>query len=180
MQKWSKSKDREEKKTRVDLEEKLNSVYYREVSDETLEEIMEVQLGLNVEADKEEIFWEQRARVNWLNNGDRNTKYFHMVAVQRHLRGRISALEDENGRRASSTLEFIKIASDYFGKLFTALEMGSNEHLFGLVETRVTDSTNASLLQQFTETDVANAVQSMTPLKAPGVDGFPVIFFQRY
>lgn len=180
MQKWSKLKDREEKKTRVDLEAKLNSLYQREVSNETLEEIMEVQLGINLEVDKEEIYWEQRARVNWLKNGDRNTKYFHSVAVQRHLRGRISALENENGRRVYSTSEFIKIASDYFGKLFFASEMGSDEHLFGLVEKRVSDSMNARLLQQFTETDVANAVKSTTPLKAPGVDGFPVIFFQRY
>ncbi|XP_016681365.1 uncharacterized protein [Gossypium hirsutum] len=152
----------------------------RIVTDETLEEIMEAQQGLNLEADKEEIYWEQRARVNWLKNGDRNTKYFYTVAVQRHLRGKISALEDKNGKQVYSNPEFIKIASDYFGKLFSASKIRSDEHLFGLVEKRVTDSMNARLVQQFTETDVATAVQSMAPLKAPGVDGFPVIFFQRY
>ncbi|KAA3487437.1 reverse transcriptase [Gossypium australe] len=45
-------------------------------SDENLTEITKVQLGLNLEADKEELFWEQRARVNWLKNGDRNTRFF--------------------------------------------------------------------------------------------------------
>ncbi|KAK8271617.1 hypothetical protein V6Z12_D11G273400 [Gossypium hirsutum] len=141
---------------------------------------MEVQLGLNLEAGKEELFWEQRARVNWLKNGDRNTNYFHKIVVQCHFRGRISELEDENGGRTTSTEEFIKIALEFFGKLFSASDMGSDEHLFALVDKRVTASMNDNLLKQFTDEDIAYAIKSMAPLKAPGFDGFPAIFFQRY
>ncbi|KAK5824255.1 hypothetical protein PVK06_019026 [Gossypium arboreum] len=39
---------------------------------------------------------------------------------------------------------------------------------------------NEALLTQFTKEDIVNAVKSMAPLKAPGVDSFPAIFFQRY
>ncbi|KAA3487436.1 reverse transcriptase [Gossypium australe] len=39
---------------------------------------------------------------------------------------------------------------------------------------------NVSLLKQFTKDDISYAVKTMTPLKAPWVDGFPVICFQRY
>ncbi|XP_016747354.1 uncharacterized protein [Gossypium hirsutum] len=60
-------------------------------------EITKVQLGLNLEGNKEELFWEQRARVNWLKNGDQNTSFFHKVALQRHFYGRITELQDENG-----------------------------------------------------------------------------------
>ncbi|KAA3480946.1 reverse transcriptase [Gossypium australe] len=118
-----------------------------------LENISEVQLGLNLEADKEELYWEQRAHVNWLKNGDRNTSFFHKIAAQHQFRCRISELENEIG---------------YFEKLFTASEMGLDERLFGLVEKRVITSMNDSLLKQFTEEDIIHAIKMMTPLKAPG------------
>lgn len=47
---------------------------------------MEVQIGLNLKADKEEVFWAQRAWVNWLQHGDRNTNFFHKMVVSRYNR----------------------------------------------------------------------------------------------
>lgn len=88
-------------------------------------------------------------------------------------------MENGNGRRTSST-ELLNLASDYFKNLFSASEVGSDEHVFGLVEKRVTESMNDTLLKLFTEEDIGAAVKMMAPLKAPGVDGFPTIFFQRY
>lgn len=75
---------------------------------------------------------------------------------------------------------FLQITTDYFGKLFSASESGSDERLFGLVERKVTDCMNERLLQQFTDEEITNAVKLLAHLKAPGVDGFPAFFFQRY
>lgn len=62
------------------LNAKLMELSACEISDKVLEEITEIKLDLNFEVDKEEIFWEQRARVNWLRMGDRNTSFFHRSA----------------------------------------------------------------------------------------------------
>ena len=32
---------------------------------------------------KEEMFWHQSSRVNWLKYGDQNTRFFHLSAIQR-------------------------------------------------------------------------------------------------
>lgn len=42
---------------------------------------MEVKLALNLEVDKEKIYQEQRARVNYLGMRDRNTFFFHNAAT---------------------------------------------------------------------------------------------------
>lgn len=100
--------------------------------------------------------------------------------MQRHFRGRITELHDDNGRQANSTEEFVQIASNYFGKLFSTSDVGSDECLFRLVEEKVTESMNEELLKEFTEEEITQAVKQMAQLKAPDVDGFHAIFFQRY
>ncbi|KAA3478899.1 reverse transcriptase [Gossypium australe] len=69
MQAWNKNRGRAERRKRVCLEDRLDYLYKQDISYDILTEIAEVQLDLNLEADKEELFWEQRARVNWLKNG---------------------------------------------------------------------------------------------------------------
>ncbi|CAM8962468.1 unnamed protein product [Rhodiola kirilowii] len=39
---------------------------------------------------------------------------------------------------------------------------------------------NSELLKEISEEEVKNAIFSMGPLKAPGIDGFPAIFYQKY
>ncbi|KAA3476340.1 reverse transcriptase [Gossypium australe] len=180
MLKWTRVRNRDNKKIRNALEDRLKRLYNEEVSDDTLAEIAEIQLGLNLEADKEEIFWEQRARVNWLQHGDRNTSFFHKMAGQRHFRGRILELEDAAGNHTTESADMLKITSSYFTNLFSASTEESDEHLFGLVKPKVTASMNAALLKQFTEEEICQAVKEMPPLKAPGVDGFSATFFQTY
>ncbi|KAA3468713.1 reverse transcriptase [Gossypium australe] len=180
MQVWSRSSKKEEKRKRICLENLLNYLFTQNISDDILAKIAEVQLDLNLEADKEELYWEQRARVIWLKNGDRNTSLFHKMTGHRKVRNKIAALEDEFDNRFSANEDMIKVATGYSEKLFSASEAGFDEHIFGLVEKIVIACMNESLTKQFSEEDICNAVKSMPPLKAPGVDGFVATFFQRY
>lgn len=42
-------------------------------------DIIDTKLQLNWEVKKEEAYWEQRARVNWLRLGDENTIFFNVM-----------------------------------------------------------------------------------------------------
>ncbi|MBA0551047.1 hypothetical protein Golob_021950 [Gossypium lobatum] len=50
------------------------------------------------EIEKDERYWEQRARVNWLKLGDKNTVLFHNLATQRRRRNFIRKMHHEDGR----------------------------------------------------------------------------------
>ncbi|XP_017625048.2 uncharacterized protein LOC108468690 [Gossypium arboreum] len=154
LQHWSKLKNREQGCSLSDIEKCLQELYGMDPSDEVLKEIMEVQLDLNLEIDKEEIFWEQQAWANWLKHGDRNTSFFHKATVQRFYCNRILELE--------------------------SLSPGDDVRLLDLVDKRISSEMNEELLRPFTEDNIMYAIRSMPPLKAPGVDAFSSIFFQNY
>jgi hypothetical protein len=46
---------------------------------------------------REEMLWLQRSRVAWLQEGDKNTRFFHQRAAWRARKNRIRKLQKEDG-----------------------------------------------------------------------------------
>lgn len=48
--------------------------------------------------EQEEQYWRQKARYQWITQGERNTRFFHASVVARRRRNRITQLRDNEGK----------------------------------------------------------------------------------
>jgi hypothetical protein len=135
---------------------------------------------LNSLLEKEEKFWKQRSRVAWLTQGDRNTKYFHGRASQRRRRNYISRLWDERSGWHETNEEMAVLMTEYYNNLFTTSHPPNLDEAVSDIPKVVTEAMNNSLIQDFRADEVEQAIKQMSPSKAPGPDGMPPIFYQKY
>ncbi|KAH1098558.1 hypothetical protein J1N35_015479 [Gossypium stocksii] len=161
------------------LTRRLEILNEAEKSEEVLADLVDVKLHLNMEVDKEERYWEQRARVNWLKMGDRNTSFFHKFASQRRRINHIRGLLRDDGSLATDSVETEIIARDYFSDLFASRGVGNFDHILSGVQRSISERVNQSLMASFTEEEIIEAIKGMGPTKSSGLDGFPAIFYQR-
>lgn len=88
----------------------------------SLSEIREKEKELENLLEDDEIYWKQRAREEWLQWGDRNTKWFHMKANNRRKRNKIRGLMDDLGIWTEEDSGMETIDNQYFLKLFQSFE----------------------------------------------------------
>ena len=129
----------------------------------------------------EESKWAQRAKVRHIQEGGNNTKYFHLIANGKHRKKKIFQLEQDEGTIVGQ--DNLKVfISEYYKKLFGASAPSS----FSLIENfnedmpQISEAENAILTSPFTKKEVYNAISQMEHNKAPGPDGFPAEFYQRF
>ncbi|XP_058201480.1 uncharacterized protein LOC131316197 [Rhododendron vialii] len=129
---------------------------------------------------KNAMFWHQRSRVKWLQMGDKNSRFFHLTTIQRRQRNQIVRLKDNDGVWHSENKEIAGIIKNHFQSLYDTPPARDFGDLLSLIEPIITPEMNACLVKEVSLDEVGAAVFAMGPLKAPGSDGFPGLFYQTY
>jgi hypothetical protein len=130
---------------------------------------------------EEELKWHQRAKVKYLLEGDANTKYFHLLANGRHRKTRIFRLENGN-TIIEGDAQLKEHITNYYKDLFGPQDnigMMLDEHLVQDIP-QVSEEENELLTGEFSEAEVRAAIFQMERNKAPGLDGFPLEFYQVF
>ncbi|XP_075478889.1 uncharacterized protein LOC142519745 [Primulina tabacum] len=69
---------------------------------------------------KDELYWKQRSRANWLAHGDRNSKYLHACASTHRAKNHIRGLVSSHGDWCTDTASMAEIVQNYFSDLFSS------------------------------------------------------------
>jgi hypothetical protein len=99
---------------------------------------------------REEIMWKKRSRIEWLRDGDRNTRFFHRKASGRRKRNKIVKLRRNDGSFATDEEEIKRRTQLFLSPSIQKTRRLSNLPLES-VEAVVTDLINSQLVDEFTE-----------------------------
>ena len=127
--------------------------------------------------DQRDLYWRQMAKVHWLQNGDRNTGFFHRYASERRRWNRISKLVNDAGDVVTDLAGIHELVTNYYQTLFTSHAGNRYNELLQQVPSNVTREMNSSLQGEYSDEEIKHALDSMGDLKAPGVDGMPALFY---
>jgi hypothetical protein len=136
----------------------------------------ELVTGLEASLLQEEICWRQKSRIRWLKEGDKCTKFFHLVANANRRNNAIESLT-VNGSPTSDPDLISSHIVNFYDALFSE-SISWRPRVDNLEFEALSMDEAACLEDPFEEREVREVTNSMDRDKAPGPDGFSLAFFQ--
>lgn len=141
--------------------------------------ISQIRVELHSLLKQEEIYWKQRSRITWLKEGDSNTKYFNLLENDRGNKNYIPLIQ-VHGQWVEGNQEIGNCFTNYFKQ-----QIGTPVILYFLLDWQnlfaFKERVNLSHLElPFSSEEIKKALFDLNVDKAPGLDGFPLFFFQKH
>jgi len=137
-------------------------------------------LNLDDALNKQNLFWQEKARLSWHVDEDRNTQYFHRVSKIKNKTKSISSINID-GVNVTEPSQIDEHIVSYYNCLFSSNIVFQD---FSLVEevlpSLIDDSTNTLLTILPSKDEIKNVVFGLNGDGAPGPDGFGACFFQTH
>ncbi|PKA62859.1 putative mitochondrial protein [Apostasia shenzhenica] len=175
LKKWSKKEVGDLLAKTKDLDQTILSLQSKEAAS-----LLQLVANYNTTMARAETWWWQRAKTQWLTKGDRNTSFFHRVAIGKKRQNWIHAIVDASGHRTTKEIDIFGTMMEFFTSKW-GIEDTINDFPSDL-QPRATLSplASAQLIREVTREEIRAAVFSLANNKAPGVDGVTGSFLKGY
>jgi hypothetical protein len=138
------------------------------------------QINLENALNKEEAFWQERAKSQWHLEGDRNTKYFQRLAKIKSKTKPISAISVDE-EIVSDPEQIASHFKNHFQNLFSSNIFLQVDNLVEeVIPNMISANTNSLLTMVPSHEEIKRAVFELNKDSAPGPDGFGAIFYQSF
>ena len=129
----------------------------------------------------DELYWQQRARDQWLKEGDNNKTFFQKSATIRKKANLILSMEID-GEISDSLPEIRNHILDFYKNLFAVEHIKKINFEANFWDKRycLSESDRGQLEMPFSEQEIRSAVFGSDAQGAPGPDGFSFLFYQHF
>ncbi|XP_057821288.2 uncharacterized protein LOC131033978 [Cryptomeria japonica] len=187
LKRWNKSCFGNIFSAKRDAQEKVDSIT-RKIMDQGLSEDLYKEESTVVKELEEwelhkEIYWKQKAWVEWIQEGDRDTQFFYYTVQDRRQGNPITSLIPYEGVSLSSYNELPQEAMSFFANLFNE-DFDSNREgerlVLDSIPSIVSEEMNKDLLKPIYLSNIEKVVFGMKKGKAPDPNGFLVKFYKEF
>eukprot|EP00253_Pinus_taeda_P016587 PITA_16587 len=130
---------------------------------------------------KEETLWRQKSRIQWLKEGEHNTKFFHRSALDYRGVNKILSLKNDQGERIENHQGITTLLTEHFNNIAQEPEIDRTEAIGNLIKSipeSISNEQNQALSREVSLEEVEEAVKEMPNDKALGPDGFTINFYK--
>lgn len=120
-----------------------------------------------------------RSRAQWLEEGEKPTRYFFKLERERFEKNQVTSILDDTGTEVSSRQEIERAHVAFYTKLFTEelIDFQSKQQCLNSF-TRFLPEEDCSFCEEpISLLDLSDSVKSLSYGKSPGPDGFSVEFY---
>eukprot|EP00253_Pinus_taeda_P001927 PITA_01927 len=172
-------------KEKTRIEEKLEQIHKDWASGHSNEEYAEQEKILTHQwhdwCRQEETLWKQKSRIQWLKEGEQNTKFFHRSALDYRSANKILEMKNKNGEPLRNHHDISTLLREHFNSIALEPHLDREEaikELLKAIPKSINSDQNWALCREITLGEVEEAVNSMSNDKAPGPDGFTINFYK--
>ncbi|KAJ9536684.1 hypothetical protein OSB04_un000157 [Centaurea solstitialis] len=169
-------------KRTADLKVELDAVQIACDLDPTNAELMEdlahIYLAYEKSLMDEDTYLRQRAKVTWLKDGDRNTKFFHNVVKERKGRNFIRSIIGPNGNHVYDEEVGDLFLAHFRGFLGMKDPLVIPEMPSSLFHNKIAFADSLHMIRPISDLEIKKALFQIGNDKAPGSDGYSSRFFK--
>ncbi|GKD56853.1 RNA-directed DNA polymerase, eukaryota, reverse transcriptase zinc-binding domain protein [Tanacetum coccineum] len=127
----------------------------------------------------EEKLLAQKTRINWLNEGDKNSACFYKVIKGRRSRNRVDVNYDEKGdgyEKEEVPTQFVKHFQQFLGN---NSEVSTLKDCEGLFSTMLNQEEAEDMIREVSNNEIKEAMFDIGDNRAPGPDRYSSLFFKK-
>lgn len=131
--------------------------------------------------ENERELWMLKSRTEWIMEGERNTKFFHVSTLVNRRHNKIRGLLTPEGEWCFDPLILRNMVNKFFKNLYSSSKECYLRIPGQWIELSFQENVELSraLLEPITNKEVWTALKCLKPHKAPGPDGLHPVFFQK-